>query len=360
MLVCVSSEFGINFSDCREFFKVFLLFFKEQLEKSFNSAKKNTGPNDFKKYADLFELEMNSCWQLQPNCVSSLDPISQIAQYAAACGLILRNCSFTFENQKIMAESPLCLKLIIKCLDLNPAGDELVSSHQHLASSYPKTLEHRKNALICLSNMGSLIVIPDAESASQIVRVCDDFIDEDSGTYRYTALSAIAKLLVNELNQKVFDRARNRLDLVQTLLKLFPWTGYQLSPTSFQVWMLSEWEFAMTILTVLITPETGPYFMEELLAAVPDVDRIMFNLYKRPQLFGMRATPIELVHQFAQLRERALRILFLVIHFFRHEKRGKHAIWERKLLEASTSALNEADAWSVPILHEFLSQEYSQ
>ena len=74
----------------------------------------------------------------------------------------------------------------------------------------------------------------------------------------------------------------------------------------------------------------------------------------------MRATPLELVHQFAQLRERALRILFVVIRFFRQGNRVKHAAWERKLLEASTAALNEADAWSVPILHEFLSQEYVQ
>ena len=69
---------------------------------------------------------------------------------------------------------------------------------------------------------------------------------------------------------------------------------------------------------------------------------------------------MELVYQFSQLRERALRILFVVIRYFRQENRAKHSVWEGKLLEASTAAFNEADGWSVPIMHDFLSQEYVQ
>ncbi len=63
-------------------------------------------------------------------------------------------------------------------------------------------LEHRKNAITILSNLGSAINLPDGNTAQTIIKVCQDFIP--SKIFTYTCVQLLCKILQNDKNNDCF------------------------------------------------------------------------------------------------------------------------------------------------------------
>lgn len=322
---------------------------EHQIEKIKNEIP-SAAKEDLFSYSNELESERVNAAKLQGNTRSSLDHQAKRCDYLAAIGLIFRNASFDNDNLQIMTAHNGFRSLLFDCLDLpSKYGPFSYGESLFCTEAYPKTLEHRKNALVCLSNLGRQVPLESVEQANLVMRVCQDFIAEESGTYTYTALEVLSRLYVYQPNQFYFDQCNYHASLTHTLLKLLPWCGFTISPI-FSTADLAEYELLMALLTCLITPN----HLSEILEKSPELPRIMNNLFKKPIVQGARLPPqSDVLAQFMSIRERSLRILKVIVKSYPSSSIQRR-FWEQELYEPAWKSHIENEGWIGNIILEFI------
>jgi hypothetical protein len=188
----------------------------------------------FESYAKLFELESNMAERMSLN---------EVDHRAVTIGLIFRNASFHPENQVLISTHPGVLELLNATLNI-PLPRK-VSAEFDAGLSFTSTyhsLEHRKNAIITLSNISHTLVLK-TQMTRLLLLVCEDFLDTP---YEYPILDLLSKLLLKEANQRVI--CNDGVDsLTEKLLRLLP-TVWPSEPTHDE---LSSWELILVILLSL-------------------------------------------------------------------------------------------------------------
>ncbi|KAI8819955.1 uncharacterized protein EV422DRAFT_532941 [Fimicolochytrium jonesii] len=146
--------------------------------------------------------------------------------------MILRNISFG-EVGLTMAGDKIFLETLQKMLTIQTGETRGASA----------ALEHRKNALIILSNIGGRISFPVGDSVQIILDVLSDFLDDLDTPYAFPALEALAKVTLTYQNADL--AAETDLDklalLCERLLLALPTDGLKMDATPED---LASWEMA--------------------------------------------------------------------------------------------------------------------
>ncbi|KAI8925614.1 hypothetical protein BC831DRAFT_460329 [Entophlyctis helioformis] len=245
---------------------------------------KQQQPSGIISYIDLFGAEDAELWQLDALAQPTLCETKILAEYCFAVGKILRNASFLVGNRPLLASHPVILDYLYWTLDLSvffeswqedddlSGSDDAGSSREKETSQTVPTaptsssnnsahldgrddeeddasdgacasrdplnrldkrqvpltmvgvLEHRKTALIILSNIGQHFWCKTRGMADLALDVIADFLSEPASAYVYPALDALAQLMLHADNQELFAQYP-RLDvLAQRVAQLLPTT----------------------------------------------------------------------------------------------------------------------------------------
>ncbi|KAJ3254719.1 hypothetical protein HK103_006871 [Boothiomyces macroporosus] len=339
-----SAEFNLKFAEYPDLLNSLVYHMEDCLKKS----TENRSNDKFYSYKELFEYEWNSISQLQDNCVGSIDVVKNLMEEATTIGLILRNASMHPENHALMSQKEDLVQMLFWTLNL-PVPEAIAHLDKSVSGtilSYPvfHVLEHRKNAVIILSNIGHNITIPNDKYAQLLIDVCTDFISEANTYYVYPATDLLARVLLQSTNQILIGACSKLLDLANVLLKNLPWTGL---PIDAQPSQLALWELTMLNLNSIIG--LAPAEQKSEIIAIPSLMKVLYLLSKRP--VAQYAVPPELLMQFTGIRERSFRTYIECTRFS-----GKHSKKiETELLQRMVIAQRDQEAWLVAQILDFLS-----
>lgn len=170
-------------------------------------------------YKQLYQITSQMSTTMTPTQVRQYDLHEQ---RAIAIGQILRNCSFLPENASIFAVHPGVLGIIYNTSNL-PISAEIMTAYTTYDAFMPVsyTLEHRKNALVLLSNIASQTKLPSQSFTDLIISMLSDFIPHTM--FKYSACETLAKLLINESNSPVFHSLRI-LEIFSVVIESLPST----------------------------------------------------------------------------------------------------------------------------------------
>ncbi|KAJ3322499.1 hypothetical protein HDV06_003043 [Boothiomyces sp. JEL0866] len=339
-----SAEFNLKFPDYPELLNSLVYHMDDCLKKS----TENRSNEKFFSYKELFEYEWNSVSQLQDSCEGSIDVLKNLMEEATSIGLILRNASMHPENHALMSGKEDLVNILFWTLNL-PVPEKIAhldKSNSTTILSYPvfHVLEHRKNAVIVLSNIGHNVTIPNDKYAQLLINVCSDFISEANTYYVYPATDLLARVLLQSTNQMLIGSCKNLLELANVLLKNLPWTGLPVDALPSQ---LALWELSMLNLNSIIGLASAE--QKSKIIAIPSLMKVLYLLSKRP--VAQYGVPPELLMQFAGIRERSFRTYIECIRFS-----GKHSKKiEAELLQRMVLAQRDQETWLVAQILEFLS-----
>ena len=224
----------------------FMNAFAKSLEAAFgvlHKSKKHASTIDT-SYADLFEEEIQEIDDFQVDCEPTFqNPRIMHAERAVVMGTILTNFSFYTENGTFLATLQSFLLLLDRLLILVslPRRSPLL---QGLTPRQAGLLDHRKNLVTLISNMGAQFVIP--TSSGQVL--CDllrDFLAYPESPYAYTALEALAKLSLLDQNREIFVTLGGLEEIIYLTSQRLPSQGLTLNATPETV---AAWELASLLI----------------------------------------------------------------------------------------------------------------
>ena len=149
----------------------------------------------FLSYKDLFGLAQDAAFSFVTDADQTFNEKAILEERALSIGLILRNSSFHPDNQPIYANSEMIHNFLYWTLNVNIGKDSECALFN---------LEHRKNAIIVLSNIASGLIIKCQAFADLILGCCTDFVMESHTPYPFPAMEIIAKLMLIQANQQYF------------------------------------------------------------------------------------------------------------------------------------------------------------
>ena len=342
-LVIYSSENDLLFPQCAQLFNSLVEFFFEVMDKLYG----NTKPCKFYNVKTLNEIESVSTNVFQSDCIPTVVEHRVLMDRLVVISMIFRNSSMNPENLEIMAKHPGFAKAVILLLNI-PIPQEFVEFLENgdvdsvTTASPCNTLEHRKNAIIILSNIGSMFPIENIPTMQLIYDVCTDFISEKDGAYLYPAVDCLARLLIDVNHQLFLAEIENLPSLVDVLLALLPTRAFSYDTLSPQ---MAIYELVMLILCIVTLVARGPARVSII---TKQLKQQMLALSKRPPS-GFRVMPIEIIREFWSVRERALRIYLVCLKGARLTEEV-----ERDLVMMMSIAQRDGDMWMSAAILEFL------
>jgi hypothetical protein len=181
-------------------------------------------------------------------------------------------------------------------------------------------LQHRKNLITLLSNVGSHYIIQPAYG-QLYVDIVVDFISHEGSVYAYIALEAFAKLTLLEENHDAVLECEGLQAIIHCTKRCFPYSGLSLETTPE---MAASWELASLLLFNLTDMRD---------------DSVVALLIKEPGLVALLIRVIESGirvghdHHADFIRIITCRLLKSISSLFRsHESNGKFAKYENQLV----------------------------
>ena len=346
-LVIYSSEEDLFLAQCPQLLNSLVEYFFEVMNKLYASCKAQR----FYDYKTLYEMETLSNEVFQGSSEATIDEKGMLANKLAMLSMIFRNCSMIPDNVDLMGKHPGFAKVVILMLKV-PVPIELEDFFEnpetHIAQSLPcTTLEHRKNAVIVLSNIGGMFPIPNPPTLQLITSVCKDFISETDTAYVYPAVDCLAKIFIDAGNQAKIADLDGIQFLVEGLLLLIPTKAF---PYEASKPLMALYELVMLLLCIITSNIRGGT-REKVMTK--QFAQHMLILSKRPAINYRATIPIEIVREFWSVRERALRIYLTCI---KGKKLGD--LVQTELILMMSIAQRDGDLWmSAAILEFMLDQE---
>jgi hypothetical protein len=341
-----SSEFKLLFSECPDLLDTLAEYMIELYCELIPDTKTMSR---FYTYRELFEMEHMTNHYLQDDSEPTIDKKKQLHEQLTGIGLVFRNASLLPENQLLMAENTLVIQMALKTLSFPvPETTEYIFNHPYSTPvSLPifTTLEHRKNALILLSNLAQHMSLPDEETTQWIVDVCRDFISELDVYYVYPAIDVLARLFLKQENLQLISECEGILPLCEDLLQLLPANGFSFETTPNQ---MAQYELVLMVLCNLVYCVGESH--QKRIVEFPGFFQILRNCSRRPIAPPMFRPPPELLSQFFAVRERSFKT-----YMYCRRRYGVFREVEKEMVEWMYRAQREGDQWMVVMIVDFLS-----
>jgi hypothetical protein len=230
LLVIYSAEGNLNFKKAPYLLDSLANIMKSCLQKTITSE----APGKFIPYSELLQIETDMIEKMgKKNDTREL-----------SIGLIIRNSSFSADNQQICSSHADLRQLLYSTLSISYPSRIM---NQFKSGSYFidqfHSLEHRKNSLITLSNISNTLIL-EPELAALIILVCEDMMHSP---YEYSVLDLLSKLLLNENNHRLLADIGMK-GLAEIITEALP-SSWPLEPTVDQ---MASWELMLVILITII------------------------------------------------------------------------------------------------------------
>ncbi|KAL5032042.1 hypothetical protein BDV3_000639 [Batrachochytrium dendrobatidis] len=421
-LLIFSHEGTIRFTECIDLLNALVRLAGDSLTELFSltQAKMQVLDHPHATYLSLFETQFHEQHMLEPMGRPTLCRTKLLSDCCLSIGIILRNCSFFPENQRMLAEHAGVVELLYWEIDLTAlldtpmaeyidgnytadtydqcsnVEDEASKPHQdnlldverradfsvcsELAQdttdsathSFPRChrqtvpkptfsmlhiLDHRKNAIVILSNIGNFVHCRTESISTAFLNTISDFIGCNSA-YVYPALDAMARLMLVSDNLDRFSRYDGIYVLANRIAALLPdRILFDMPPEQHALLEL----VSMTLYSVTFI---GNDMLRQHICQIPGLIQTLLRLCHLPymQYIGQRVNVTQA--QFKLLQKQLIQMLPICQRSMRtiYEcakyagNRDRLLLFEQELLETSIDAQQAGDDNLAKLTAEVLSE----
>ncbi len=185
-----------------------------------NEEIKEISQRNFKSYRELYQSSKQECEEFADVVLESSTVSEEWLPLHEQCWCVtnlIRNFSFTNENQEYLATHPRFLAVLMRILYIGCDDNYMQDNYHHENDIKPDVkarrikvirkkaydiLELRKSVLIILSNIAAYIPLPSTYVARDLLILIADFMDSMDDYYSQVALEVFAKLSVSYDNRQ--------------------------------------------------------------------------------------------------------------------------------------------------------------